>query len=365
MVDDSLVREAILDIQPYVPGKPIGEVKRELGLEKVIKLASNENPLGPAPEVIETMQEAVKGVSIYPDGYAFKLRQRLSQKLGVDEEQLIFGNGSDELLAMLAQAFLTAGEEVIMGGTTFSEYRFAGNLMGAKVTPIPLADYRHDLTAMAEAISEATKMVFVCNPNNPTGTIVAKEEVEQFLEQVPEDVLVVFDEAYYEYVTSEQYPETINYLADYDNVIILRTFSKAYGLAGLRIGYGIASPQIIDYWSRVKQPFNVDAVAQKAALAALEAEEHLTKTLAYNNQGKEYFYQQFEEMGLEYVPTESNFIMVDVARDNEEVFEEMMEQGIIIRSLDSFGYDSKIRVTVGLPEENQACIQALKRVLNL
>ncbi len=365
MVDDSFVREAILDIQPYVPGKPIEEVKRELGLEKVIKLASNENPLGPAPEVIAAMQEAVKEVNIYPDGYAFKLRQRLSEELGVAEEQLIFGNGSDELLAMLAQAFLTADDEVIMGGTTFSEYRFAGNLMGATITQVPLADYRHDLPAMAESISEATKMVFVCNPNNPTGTIVTEEEVSQFLEQVPEDVLVVFDEAYYEYVTSDQYPETISYLDDYENVIILRTFSKAYGLAGLRIGYGIASPQIIDYLGRVKQPFNVDAVAQKAALAALEAKEHLTKTLAYNNQGKEYFYQQFEEWGLEYLPTESNFIMVDVARNNEEVFAEMMEQGIIIRSLDSFGYESKIRVTVGLPEENQACIQALKRVLNL
>ena len=364
MKKESLAREAILNIKPYVPGKPIEEVKRELGLERVIKLASNENPLGPSPKAVKAMQEAVKKVHIYPDGNAFKLKQKLSDKLGVKTEELIFGNGSDELLALLAQAFLNPEDEVIMAGTTFSEYRFAANLMGAKINQVPLKDYTHNLSAMAAEISEQTKMVFVCSPNNPTGTIVSHSEVEAFLAEVPDDVLVVFDEAYYEYVTSDDYPETIDYLAEQDNLIILRTFSKLYGLAGLRIGYAVADQKLIDYLGRVKQPFNVDAVAQKGALAALDDKEHVDKSRAYNNQGKEYLYDQFEKMGLEYQPTESNFIMVDVGESNEKVFEEMLKRGVIIRSLNPFGYEQKIRVTVGLPKQNEIFLENLREVLS-
>ncbi|WP_408956523.1 histidinol-phosphate transaminase [Natroniella sp. ANB-PHB2] len=364
MIDESIVRQEILKIEPYVPGKPIEEVKRELGLEEVIKLASNENPLGPAPQAIKKMKEAAKQVNIYPDGNVHYLRQKLAAKVGVREEELIFGNGSDELLALLAQTFITEQAEVIIAGTTFSEYRFATNIMGGKIVSVPLKDYAHDLEAMAAAITPNTKLIFICNPNNPTGTIVTKEEVDNFLKQVPDDVLVIFDEAYYEYVDNPAYPETVNYLANHENIIILRTFSKAYALAGLRIGYGIANQKLIDYIDRVRQPFNVNLMAQKAAIASLEAEEHLAKSVELNQSGKEYLYQEFDKLGLEYLPTSSNFILVDLAQDSAWVFQELMERGIIIRNMESFGYQDKIRVTVGLPEENQVFITQLKEVLN-
>ncbi|GAB6138429.1 histidinol-phosphate transaminase [Halanaerobaculum tunisiense] len=365
MVDQSLVRQAIMNIKPYVPGKPIEEVKRELGLEEVIKLASNENPLGASPQAIDQMQQALEEVHIYPDSNLHSLRQKLSSQLGVAGENLIFGNGSDELLTYLGQSFIKPDDEIVMAETTFGEYEFTTNLMGAEVVTVPLTDYTHDLEAMLAAITEKTKIVFICNPNNPTGTIVPHQEVVDFLEQVPEDVLVVFDEAYQEYVTSEQYPTTINYLADYDNLLILRTFSKIYGLSGLRIGYGIASQEVISYLERVRQPFNVNAIAQIGASEALEDQRHVARSRAYNQQGKEYLYHQFEELGLDYVPTETNFILVDVAKDNDRVFEELLQRGVIVRSLSSYGYQTKIRVTIGLPEENKALIEALKEVLSL
>mgnify|MGYP006276186877 CR=1 FL=1 len=358
-----LIREEILSIKPYIPGKPIEEVKRELGLDEVIKLASNENPLGASQAAIDAMQKAAEDVHIYPDGNVYRLRKKLSAKLGVGEKELIFGNGSDEIVIMLGQAFMEPNDEIIMAETTFSEYRFSANIMGGEIVQVPLKDYTHDLDAMLEAVTEKTKMIFVCNPNNPTGTMVGREEVEEFLAEVPDDILVIFDEAYSEYATSQDYPETIDYLADYDNLIILRTFSKIHGLAGLRIGYGIADEELISYLDRVRQPFNIGALAQQAALASLDDEEHLKQSVKYNEQGKEYLYEQFEELGLDYVPTETNFILVDVERDNNEVFQEMLERGVIIRSMDSYGYDTKIRVTIGLPEENKRFIKELKRVI--
>ncbi|MCK8816918.1 histidinol-phosphate transaminase [Natroniella sulfidigena] len=364
MINDNVVRQQILEIKPYVPGKPIEEVKRELGLDEVIKLASNENPLGPAPQAIEQMKKTAEQVNIYPDGNVHYLRQKLATKLGVKEEELIFGNGSDELLALLGQTFITEQAEVIMAGTTFSEYRFATNIMGGKIVTVPLKEYTHDLEAMAAAITPNTKLIFICNPNNPTGTIVTKDEVDNFLNQVPDDVIVIFDEAYYEYVANPAYPETVDYLADYENIIILRTFSKAYALAGLRIGYGIASQKLIDYIERVRQPFNVNLMAQKAAIASLATEDHLAKSVELNQVGKEYLYQEFDKLGLEYVPTGSNFILVDVAEDSTRVFEELMQRGVIIRDMSAFGYQTKIRVTVGLPEENEFFIEQLKEVLN-
>lgn len=353
-----------MTIKPYVPGKPIEEVKRELGLEEVIKLASNENPLGPSPQAIDQMKEAITRVNIYPDGNVYNLKKSLSTKLGVSTDQLIFGNGSDELLVLLAQAFITGQDEVVMAETTFSEYEFATNIMGGKIIKVPLKDYAHDLEAMAQAVSAKTKIVFICNPNNPTGTMVGRKEVEKFLEEVPSDVLVVLDEAYYEYVDDNSYPESIDYLEKYNNLIILRTFSKIYALGGLRIGYGIANQELIGYLNRVRQPFNVNSIAQVAALASLADQEHVEKSLEYNRQGKEYLYQQFDNLGLEYIPTQANFIAVDVACDNDKLFQEMLKKGIIIRSLSSFGYKTKIRVTIGLPEENKKFIKVLTATLN-
>ncbi|WP_027340525.1 histidinol-phosphate transaminase [Halonatronum saccharophilum] len=364
MSDNKLIRKEILSIKPYIPGKPIEEVKRELGLKEVIKLASNENPLGPSPLAVERMGETIKGVNIYPDGNVHRLREKLSVKLGVEGNQLIFGNGSDEILVMLAQAFIDKGDEVIMAETTFSEYEFATNIMGGEIVKVPLKDYTHDLKAMAETISDNTKMIFICNPNNPTGTAVGRAEVEDFLDKVNEDIIVVFDEAYYEYVSDKNYPQSLDYLLDYENLIILRTFSKIYGLGGLRVGYGIANEKIISYLERVRQPFNVNAIAQEGALASLEDQSHIRESLDYNRQGKEYLYREFDKLGLDYVPTETNFILVDLPKSNDQVFKELLKQGIIIRSLSSYGYKTKIRVTIGLPEDNKKFIKALKSLLN-
>ncbi|OCL26065.1 histidinol-phosphate transaminase [Orenia metallireducens] len=364
MVDKIVVRKEIMDIKPYVPGKPIDEVKRELGLKEVIKLASNENPLGPSPMAIDKMKEAITKVNIYPDGNVHNLREKLSKSLGIEASQLIFGNGSDELLVLLAQAFIKPDDEVVMADITFSEYEFATKIMGGKIIEVPLKNNTHDLEAMLAAVTDKTKMVFICNPNNPTGTIVGRREVEGFLAKVPEDVIVVFDEAYYEYVDNSDYPQTINYLNDYDNVIILRTFSKIYGLGGLRLGYGISSSKLISYIDRVRQPFNINSIAQVAAEASLDDQDHVSKSLEYNRQGKEYLYQEFERLGLEYVPTETNFILIDLGRSNQEVFQKMLKKGIIIRSLASYGYETEARVTIGLPEENKKMIKALEEVLS-
>ncbi len=359
-----MIREEILDIKPYVPGKPIEEVKRELGLDDVIKMASNENPVGPSKEAIKTMQEVAKQVHIYPDGNCHVLRRSLSDKLGVEEEQLIFGNGSDGLLSLVAEAFLASNDEVIMAEPSFSQYEFVTNVMGGEIVTVPLDNYTHDLSAMLEAITDKTKLIFVCNPNNPTGTIVDRTEIEEFLTKVPEDIVVIFDEAYKEYVDTGEYPESLNYLDEYNNIIVLRTFSKAYALAGLRIGYGIANEELIGYMNRVRHPFNVNLMAQRAAEAALKDEEHLNKSKQVNETGKEYLYQEFKRLGLDYVPTQTNFILVDIEEDAGKVFENMLKEGVIIRNAQAFGYETKIRVTVGTEEQNKRFIETLEKVLN-
>lgn len=359
-----MIREEILDIKPYVPGKPIEEVKRELGIDDVIKLASNENPLGPSKKAVEAMKEAASGVHIYPHGDCYVLKEALSDRLGVNEEELMFGNGSDDILKFIGEAFVNAGEEVIVAEPSFSEYEFATNVMGGDVVKVPLKDYTHNLSAMLETITAQTKLIFICNPNNPTGTIVTKQEVDSFMAEVPDDVVVVFDEAYKEYVTSDDYPETIDYLADYDNVIILRTFSKIYGLAGLRIGYAVANEELIGYLNRVRPPFEVNSMAQTAAYAALQDQDHLNQSKEVNTEGKKYLYQEFERLGLDYVPTETNFILVDVEKDASEVFADMQKQGVIIRNAQAFGYETMIRVTIGTNKQNQRLINTLEKVLD-
>jgi len=361
---DSLIRKELENIKPYIPGKPIDEVKRELGLDEVIKLASNENPFGPGVKAVEAIKAGASKVSIYPDGNVHQLRRKLADTLAVKEDNLLFGNGSDEILVMLGQAFLTGEDEIIMAETTFSEYEFSANIMGAEVRKVPLKSYRHDLEAMAEAVSDKTKIVFICNPNNPTGTIVTKKEIDEFLAKIPDDVLVVLDEAYQEFVTSDEYPDSLEYLKQRDNIIILRTFSKAYGLSGLRIGYAIADSKLIGYLDRVRQPFNANKIAQEAALAALDDTEHLEKTLKNNQEQKEYLIKEFSKLELEHVPTQANFILVEVGRDADQLFEQLLSQGVIIRSMSSYDYQTKIRVTIGLEEENQKFIKEFKKILS-
>lgn len=358
-----LHREKIMAIKPYVPGKPVEEVERELGISDVIKLASNENPLGPGPAAVRALQGMVDNVSIYPDGNCYYLKTALAEKLGVLPANLIVGNGSDEIIKMIAEAFLDEGEEAIVADPTFSEYDFATKIMGGRTVVVPTRALTHDLPAMAEAITEKTKLVFICNPNNPTGTIVRKAEVEAFMAQVPEDVITVFDEAYYEYVMAEQYPQTLDYVQAGHNVIVLRTFSKIYGLAGLRVGYGVSTPELIGMLNRVKEPFNVNLLSQAAALAALDDTEHLERSRQVNEEGKNYLYGEFRRLGLPYEPTHANFIWVQIKADCQKVFSKMLRRGVIVRTGDIFGAPDVLRITIGTPEQNKRVISTLEAVL--
>ncbi len=357
-----LYRDAVDKLTPYVPGKPIQEVQRELGLADVIKMASNENPLGPSPRAVNAVRKAVEEIHYYPEGSCFELRKILAKKLGVEENQLIFGNGSDELLLMISQAFFNPGDEIIQGdpALTFVEYRAVSNIAGAEPVFVPMKNYGYDLAAMAEKINEKTKLVFIANPNNPTGSIVSKEEFAAFMEKVPEDVIVVLDEAYYEYVETADYPDSIDYIKNGANVIALRTFSKIFGLAGLRVGYGIARKELIDILERVRQPFNVNTLAQAGAAAALSDIRHVEASRRMNKEGREYFYGSFEVMGLKFVQSEANFVLVDVKKNGKEVAKRLTQEGIIVRAI---GTETTIRVTVGTKEQNERFIKTLKNIL--
>jgi histidinol-phosphate aminotransferase len=361
---DDLARKTVFSISPYVPGKPIEEVQREFGIADAIKLASNENPLGPSPYAMEALRGSIANVNYYPDGNCYYLKRDLAASLGCTEGQLIIGNGSDELLKMIAEAFLNPGEELIFAKPTFSEYEFVGRVMDAVPVAVPVDNnFAHDLQAMAGRVSKRTKIVFICNPNNPTGNIVARTDLESFLGAIPEHVLVVIDEAYKEYVTDPSYPDSLAYVKEGRRLISLRTFAKIYGLAGLRIGYGIASPEIISLINRVKEPFNVNYLAQVAARAALKDDEHLRRSREMVISGKSFLYEAFDRLGLKYVPTQANFIFVDIGMDSRSAFLSLIREGVIVRTGDIFGCPNFIRVTIGTPEQNRRFVQALKNVL--
>ncbi|MCL5981259.1 MAG: histidinol-phosphate transaminase [Firmicutes bacterium] len=358
-----IYRQTILSIKPYVPGKPVEEVERELGISNVLKLASNENPLGPAPAAIQVLRELVPKVSAYPDGNCYYLKNALAAQLGVGTENLIVGNGSDEIIKLIAEAFLEPEEEAIVADPTFSEYDFAVKVMGGQTVVVPTKAMTHDLSAMAAAVTEKTKLVFVCNPNNPTGTIVRRAEVEALLEGLPEGVITVFDEAYCEYVTDPDYPPSLDFVRQGRNVIVLRTFSKIYGLAGLRVGYGVARPELIGYLLRVKEPFNVNMPAQAAAQAALTDTEHVQRSRALNEEGKAFLAGEFARLGLTFAPTEANFLWVNIAADCRKVFAQLLRRGVIVRTGDIFGAPDTIRVTIGTPEQNRRLVNMLEEVL--
>ncbi len=358
-------RNTINNLSPYIPGKPIDEVKRELGIERVIKLASNENPLGNSPAATKAVQEWANNMAIYPDGNGTSLKQALSDKLGVAPDQILLGAGTDQILEIIAQTYINPGDNAIMGDPSFPRYSSVVKVMDGQSIEVPLTeDYRMDLNAFLEKINDRTKIIWLCNPNNPTGTIISAQEQIDFIKRVPKDVLVVLDEAYYEYARGGDYPESLDLLDEFDNIIILRTFSKAYGMAGLRIGYAISNKDIIGYLNRVRGPFNTNTGAQVAAIAALEDQEFIEKSVQSNNQGKEYLYSAFEEMGLEYIPTHANFLMVKINISSSEVFKALLKKGVIIRSADIYGMDDWIRVTIGTCEENEIFVKALKEVIN-
>jgi histidinol-phosphate aminotransferase len=356
-------RKQIGNIGAYVPGKPIEEVQRELGLTKIIKMASNENPYGFSPLAEQAMIQEMRNTNFYPEVTAPKLAEKLASRLGVNKEQLIFGNGSDEVIRLLTRTYISEGQEAVMADVTFPQYKTNVLIEGGTPVIIPLVNGVHDLEAMQDAVTEKTKMVFVCNPNNPTGTTVGKEQLLRFIEKIPSHILVILDEAYYEYVTTDDNLETVPLLERFSNLVILRTFSKMYGLAALRIGYGVMHPSIIQELMRIKEPFNTNRIAQAAALASLEDQEFPALCRRKNEEGRQYFENQFEDMGLRYFPSQTNFMMVHLDRSGNEVFEALLKQGIIVRSGGLLGYPETIRVTIGTEEENEAFITALKQVL--
>jgi histidinol-phosphate aminotransferase len=353
------VHPDIAALSPYVPGKPIEELQREFGLARVIKLASNENPLGPSPKALAVIHEGLAALHRYPDGGAFNLREALANRWKVTADQVIVGNGSDEILGLLARTFLSPGDEAVMADQTFVIYRMEVMAAHGKAVVVPLVQWRHDVMAMAAAITERTRLVFVCNPNNPTGTMISAEEVGKLLARVPEHVVVVFDEAYFEYVRSSQFPDSMAYVRQGRNVIVLRTFSKIYGLAGLRIGYGVTTPEIANFLNRVRPPFNANSLAQRAALAALDDDEHVAKSRAVNQAGMEQVVSGLRGLGLAPIPSETNFVYFDVGRDGRRVFESLLRVGIIVRHIEG----RMIRVTIGQAAENTAFLTALGEVL--
>lgn len=363
MSDADFYRKCILNLTPYVPGKPVEEVKRELGLTDIIKLASNENPLGPSPKAIEAMKAALENIGQYPEGSCFELRQAVAKSLGVEGDMLIFGCGADEVIHYLGIALLCPGDEIVQGDPTFVQYKAASTLMGCNAHLVPLKDWRHDLDAMLARVNERTKMFFVANPNNPTGTIVEADEVERVLDRLPDRCLMVLDEAYYEYADDPAYTRSIEWVRQGRNVIALRTFSKVYALAGTRVGYGVAPKRIIELLERVRAPFNVNSVAQAGALASLSDPDQVPRTRQMNRRAKEYLYRELDRLGIPYTPTQANFLWIDTQRDCREVFEKLLRLGVIVRTGDIFGCPTHIRVTTGTDEQNVRFIEALAKAI--
>ena len=349
----------IASLSPYVPGKPIEELQRELGLSRVIKLASNENPLGPSPKALAALAGGLDQLHRYPDGGAFRLRQALADRWKVTIDHVILGNGSDEILGLLARTFLAPGDEAVMADHTFVIYKMEVTAAHGRPVIVPLVDWTHDLEGMARAITAKTRLVFLCNPNNPTGTTVPADAVERFMARVPDDVIVVFDEAYYEYVREARFPDSLAYVKQGRNAIVLRTFSKIYGLAGLRIGYGITTPEITTALNRVRPPFNANTLAQRAALEALRDDEHVAKSRAVNEAGMRQIEQGLRTLGFTTIPSQANFVYFDVKRDGRRVFDALLREGVIVRHIDG----TMLRVTIGQPEENQVFLDALNTVL--
>lgn len=356
-----LTRDCIKDIKPYVPGKPIEEVERQLGLKRVIKLASNENALGPSPNAVAAIKRALSKINRYPDGNAFYLKEALAKRHKVKPENIIVGNGSDEIITMAMRAFVERNDEVIIAKPTFLIYEIAAKIQGARAVFVPLKGFRYDLPSMAQAVNNRTKMLFIANPDNPTGTYVDTKEVADFISKVDDDVLVYFDEAYYEFAPSD-FPETLRYIYK-KNVIVTRSFSKAYGLAGVRAGYGISRPETIAAMEKVREPFNMNLLAQEAALAAIGDKKFLKKTLKATSDGKKYLYSKLGAMKLQYVPSATNFILINVAQNSKRVAQELLREGIIVREMTPWGFETFIRVTIGTERENKIFVAALRKVL--
>jgi histidinol-phosphate aminotransferase len=358
-----LTTEKIERLIPYPPGKPIEELERELGITGSIKLASNENPLGPSPMAVKAIMDNLNRLNRYPDGSSYYLKEKLSKVFKLPMERILTGNGSNELIELAIRTFLTPGEKVIQPFPTFLVYEKVVNGAGGELVSVDLNDFRIDLDAIKRAVTPKTKLIFINNPNNPTGTGLSKEAIRGFLEWAPEDIVIVIDEAYVEF-SSDKVARGTEFLDKRDRLIILRTFSKLYGLAGLRVGYGFSSPEIVDYINRVRQPFNLNLLAQAAAAAALDDTDFVQKTLTLTQEGLKWLYKNLDEMGLSYLPTETNFFLIKVPSGAKNIYQLMLKEGVIIRSMESYGLKDYIRINVGLPNENERFINTLKRVIS-
>ncbi len=357
------VKEQLLTLKAYVPGKSIEEVKREYGLSKIVKLASNENPFGCSKRVTDTLASLNTQYALYPDGAAFELREKVAAHLHVKAEQLLFGSGLDEVIQMISRALLHKGTNVVMANPTFSQYYHHAVIEGAEVREVPLKEGIHDLDAMLTKIDEKTQIVWICNPNNPTGTYVEKQKLLSFLEAVPKSVLVIMDEAYYEYAGAEDYPQTLPLLEKYGNLMVLRTFSKAYGLAAFRIGYAVGNEKLIQQLEVARLPFNTSTVAQAVASVAIEDQAFLQECVKQNAEGLNQYYMFCEEYGVFYYPSQTNFIFLKLGIPGNEAFERLMRKGYIVRSGAAFGLPDGIRITVGLKEENAEIIALLTELV--
>lgn len=359
----ALATSGVQKLVPYQGGKPVSELQRELGLSEIIKLASNENPLGPSAKVLAAVQASFSELSRYPDGNAFALKAALSEKYKLTSEQITLGNGSNEILEILARAFLTTDSEVVFSQHAFAVYPIVTQSAGATAKVIPAINYGHDLSGMLTAMTDKTRLIFIANPNNPTGTYLTEQALSKFLAAVPEQVIVVLDEAYFEYVSKEDYPNSIAWLAQYPNLVITRTFSKAYGLAGLRIGYSLSSPEMADILNRVRQPFNNNALALEAAEVALSDTDYLQQTVALNNAGMKQLTKAFVDLGLSWVASVGNFVSVDLKRDASAINTALLHKGVIVRPVANYEMPHHLRISIGTQAENEFFIRALKAVL--
>ena len=359
----SLAAPGIAHLSPYVPGKPVSELERELGIRDSVKLASNENPLGCSPLARAAIQQELDEVARYPDGGGFQLRQALAERHGVDPASITLGNGSNDVLDMIARVFLGPGRESLFSEHAFAVYPISSQAVGATLNVVPARDYGYDLEAMMNRVGERTGVAWIANPNNPTGTWLNAEELENFVAGVPDHVIVVVDEAYIEYVDQADYPDASRWLQRYPNLIVTRTFSKAYGLASLRVGYGLSHPDIADLLNRVRQPFNVNSMALAAAHAALGDPAFIERAVALNREGMAQLTAGFERLGLDYIPSVGNFVTLDTGRPVAEVDQALLREGCIARPVANYGLPRHLRVTVGLAEENDRFLQALEKVL--
>jgi histidinol-phosphate aminotransferase len=357
-------RDFLKKISPYKPGRPIEEVARVLGLKgEIIKLASNENPLGPSPLAVQALKKALTESNLYPDDICFYLKKKLAERIGVEPGNLFVGNGSVEILPLITLAYLDPEHSAVASQSAFIWFKIAAQIAAGELIEVPMKDYRHDLKAMLKAIKKNTRLLYIANPNNPTGTIVTRAELEDFFKNVPGDVLIVMDEAYFEYIDDPDYPDSFKSLREGRNILILRTFSKVYGLAGVRLGYGITRPEVIASLSKLRISFNVNRLSQVAGMAALDDHKHVEKSRTTNEAGKKYLYEAYRKLGLFYLPTYANFIFVDFGKDSQVVFESLQKKGIITRTIKEYGFPHALRITIGTEIQNQRLIKALGEIL--